>query len=92
MQVSSIGVVILRMNEKRNAQRHRVLKAGTIGIPGGGAIDCMVRNMSASGAAVEVETPLGIPDAFTLVIEADHFSRPCRVTWRKGKRIGVKFV
>lgn len=80
------------MNEKRIAPRHRVLKAGTVAIAGGGVIDCTVRNMSESGAAIEVESPLGIPDAFTLVIEADHVSRPCRVSWRKGKRIGVKFV
>jgi hypothetical protein len=33
------------MDEHRNAPRHRVLKAGTIGF-GGSAINCMVRNIS----------------------------------------------
>jgi hypothetical protein len=53
--------------EKRNADRHRVLKAGTIEF-GGAAINCMVRNMSITGAALDVASPVGIPDQFTLVL------------------------
>jgi len=79
------------MNEHRIAPRHRVLKAGTIEF-GGGAIDCAVRNLSASGAALEVASPLGIPDQFNLIIAADHSSHRCRVVWRKDKRIGVTFT
>lgn len=79
------------MNEHRNAPRHRVLKAGTIEF-GGGAIDCVVRNLSDTGAALEVSSPVGIPDRFTLVIAQEHVSRPCRVMWRKEKRIGVAFI
>jgi hypothetical protein len=62
-------------DEHRAAPRHRVLKAGTISF-GGGGIDCTVRNISATGAALEVVTPLFIPDRFTLVIQTDQFSRP----------------
>jgi hypothetical protein len=38
------------------------LKAGKISF-GGGAIDCTVRNLSETGAALEVTTPVGIPEA-----------------------------
>jgi hypothetical protein len=76
------------MDEHRIAARHRVLKAGTIEF-GGGAIDCTVRNISATGAALEVTSPLGIPAQFTLVSDGNHL--PCRVVWRKEKRIGVTF-
>jgi hypothetical protein len=72
------------------AQRLRVLKAGSISF-GGAAIDCVVRNVSATGAALEVASPVGIPDEFTLVIEADNVRRRCAVVWRKEKRIGVAF-
>jgi len=78
-------------DEHRNAPRHRVLKTGTIEF-GGGGIDCVVRKMSDTGAALEVTSPVGIPDHFTLVIPQDHAARPCRVMWRKEKRIGVAFV
>jgi PilZ domain len=78
------------MAEKRNVGRHRVLKAGTIEF-GGGAIDCMVRNMSNTGAALDVSSPIGIPEHFTLVFPADGLHMPCHVVWRKEKRIGVAF-
>jgi hypothetical protein len=59
-----------------------VLKAGSIQF-GGGAIDCTVRNVSETGAALDVVTPLFIPDRFTLAVQADQLSRPCRIVWRK---------
>jgi len=79
------------MDDHRIAPRHRVLKAGTIKF-GGGGIDCTVRNFSATGAALNVVSPVGIPDQFELVVLAEKFRRPCRVIWRKEKRIGVAFV
>jgi hypothetical protein len=78
------------MIEKRVFPRHRVLKAGTIEFDGG-AINCMVRNMSNIGAALDVNNPVGIPEHFTLVFPADGLHLPCRVAWRKEKRIGVAF-
>jgi hypothetical protein len=57
-----------------HAQRHRVLKAGSI-MFGGATIDCVVRNQSATGAALEIASPIGIPDEFTLVIAADDVRR-----------------
>ena len=78
------------MEEKRIARRNRVLKAGTVEF-GGGAIDCTVRNVSETGAAIEVVSPLYIPDRFTLVVQTEKLKRHCRVVWRKEKRIGVTF-
>ena len=75
-------------DEHRIATRHRVLKGGRIQF-GGGSIDCTVRNLSETGAALDVTSPLGIPTEFMLV--ADGIQRPCRVVWRKEKRIGVTF-
>ncbi|WP_334369133.1 MULTISPECIES: PilZ domain-containing protein [unclassified Bradyrhizobium] len=78
------------MDEHRIAPRRRLLKAGKISF-GGAVIDCTVRNLSETGAALEVISPVGIPERFTLVIEADHIHVPCRVVWRKETRIGVHF-
>jgi hypothetical protein len=79
------------MSETRIAPRKRVLKAGTIEF-GGGAIDCTIRNISETGAALEVVSPLYIPDRFTLFVQTGQLKRPCRIVWRKAKRIGVVFV
>ncbi len=78
------------MNEQRDSRRQRVLKSGTIAFNGSG-IDCVVRNISATGAALEVESHSGIPPTFDLIISGK-FSEHCHVLWRKDKRIGVIFV
>ena len=78
------------MDERRDKARHRVLKAGTIEF-GGGAIDCTIRNLSGTGAALDVSSPVGIPDHFSLFVQADGTHLACTVIWRKEKRIGVRF-
>lgn len=79
------------MDEHRVAPRRRLLKGGKITFGGGAAFDCTIRNLSETGAALEVISPVRIPERFTLVVEADHRHLPCRVVWRKEKRIGVHF-
>ena len=78
------------MSEHRIATRHRILKAGTIEFSGD-AISCTVRNISDTGAAVEINSPLWFPDRFTLSITSDGLRRPCHIVWRKEKLIGVAF-
>jgi hypothetical protein len=78
------------MDQTRIVPRRRRLKAGTIEF-GGGGIDCTVRNISQTGAALEVVSPLFIPDRFTLFVPSEQLKRPCRIAWRKQKRIGVTF-
>jgi PilZ domain len=75
----------------RIALRRRILKAGSIQLGGGGIIDCIVRNLSETGAALDVVTPLFIPNRFTLAIQTEQLERPCRIIWRKERRIGIAF-
>ena len=75
---------------RRKAPRRRVLKTGSIEF-GDTAIECTVRNMSAMGAAIEVVTPLFIPDRFTLFIQSEQSRQTCRIVWRTGRRMGVAF-
>jgi hypothetical protein len=85
MATAQIGI------EKRAAPRHRVLKHGTLAFDGGGGVECLVRNISSSGARVDVDNPRGLPDSFTLVIETDHFRRHCHAVWSSERRLGVAF-
>jgi hypothetical protein len=75
---------------RRNAPRRRVLKTGSIEFADT-AIECTIRNMSEGGAALEVVSPLYIPDRFTLFIPSEQSKRTCQITWRTGKRMGVVF-
>jgi hypothetical protein len=65
-------------------------KAGTIEF-GSSAIPCLIRNLSASGASIEVNTPLWFPDRFTLWIPSDGTRQACQIAWRREKRIGLAF-
>jgi len=78
------------MEERRAAPRHRVLKAGTIEFSGE-VIPCTVRNLSDSGAGIEVTSPLWFPDHFVLALPSEGWRKPCSVVWRDEKRVGVVF-
>lgn len=80
------------MSEKRRSPRRRTLKGGTIFFGVAASVDCTIRNMSETGAALEIESLVGIPDDFTLLIKPELLKRKCRVVWRSGKRIGALFV
>jgi hypothetical protein len=76
--------------ETRIAPRYRVMKPAQIE-HGGDKIPCTVRDLSITGAALEVSHPTGIPEKFTLVLPEDGLKLPCRVVRRTDFRIGVAF-
>jgi hypothetical protein len=79
-------------SEQRKKPRHRTLKAGRIIFnQRRSVLDCTVRNLSSTGARLDVPSTVGIPEAFELIIESDEIARSCRVAWRTERRIGVLF-
>ena len=78
------------MVETRIAPRYRASKAATIEF-GGGAVDCMIRDLSITGAALTVSNEICIPEKFRLVVHSDGLCLPCHVVWRRGYRMGVAF-
>jgi hypothetical protein len=72
--------------------RRRVLKGARIAFNDHATtMDCVVRNLSDRGACLNVESPIGIPDSFDLLVD-DASVRHCRVTWRRATQIGVAFA
>jgi len=82
---------ILVMDEKCTPERHRMLKHATIMFGWAAGISCVVRNVSPTGACLEVASHSGIPDTFDLVFDHDKSRRACEVIWRKRLLIGVTF-
>ena len=79
-------------SNRRIATRHRVLQGGAISFHHLGAkIDCTARNLSETGACLLVQSPIGIPDDFDLLLDRERAPRRCHVVWRSANRIGVKF-
>lgn len=77
--------------ERRKTPRRRVLKGATISFNRAGGITCMVRNLSAGGACLELECAVGIPREFVLVLDSDRSSFASRIVWTGPHHIGVAF-
>ena len=77
--------------DRRIAPRMKTLKGGQISGPNGDSLKCIVRNVSATGASLEVHSP-ALLDIFDLVFDDGQWPRrSCSVVWREATRIGVKF-
>jgi hypothetical protein len=76
--------------EKRTARRFKVLKGATVAF-GGNGVACTVRNLSSSGAAIDLASAVSLPPSCMLVIEADQFIRRCHPVWSNDRRVGVAF-
>jgi PilZ domain len=78
------------MTERRGSPRRKVLKGARIAFASEG-IACTVRNLSESGAGLDVPNALSLPPTFMLVIERDGFMRRCHPVWCNDRRVGVAF-
>jgi PilZ domain-containing protein len=79
------------MVETRIAPRFRVSKPAQIEY-GGDKTPCTIRDLSVTGAALELsDRSATVPAAFTLIVPDDKLKLPCRVVWRTAFRMGVTF-
>lgn len=79
-------------NEKRSLLRRKVLKAARITLDGGiSHIPCTMREISETGARLQVGNGHAVPSAFDLVVELDGMRARCEVIWRQAGVIGVRF-
>jgi hypothetical protein len=79
------------MEEKRKYPRTEIDQPAYVS-SGGSVMGCVVRNISAEGAAIDVENPAFVPQNFRLVMANDSSVRECRIAWIQKNRIGVSFV
>jgi hypothetical protein len=79
------------MQERRAIPRQRVFKAGSIEFDDA-KIDCTIRNLSPSGAALDVPSPVCIPHEITIKMIARQTRHHGYVVWRKDGRVGIVFA
>lgn len=81
----------LAVQEKRATFRKRVLKTAQIILSDKTPkLDCAVRNLSNTGACLQLSTTYGIPMNFDIVLDGIH--HPCRAVWRTDTKMGVAFI
>jgi len=81
------------LTRKREA-RKSLRQSGWITFDGGfAARQCVVEDMSTTGAKVTVDDPNALPAKLRLAFARDaRTGRNCEVVWRRGKSVGIKFV
>jgi len=74
--------------------RKSLRQPGWITFEGGfAARECIVEDLSTTGAKVTIDDPIVLPDSFRLAFARDaRTGRNCEVVWRRGQSVGVKFV
>jgi PilZ domain len=82
----------LSIGERRTSARQRRLNGAKIIFNNNSSVfDCVVRDLSDTGARLRVASPIGIPDSFDLRIDRNGACYPSKVVWRSADYIGVIF-
>ena len=74
--------------------RKSLRQPGWITFEGGfAARECIVEDLSTTGAKITVDDPIVLPASFRLAFARDaRTGRNCEVIWRRGQTVGAKFV
>lgn len=81
-----------RHDERRRAERHAARDLCEIIVDRSGyAVPCLVHNISDTGALIE-SNDKSLPDRFILTNYTRGERVVCRVAWRKGSLLGVRFA
>src|SRR5215468_8042802 len=80
------------VQERRNSARSRILKGAKLLLGTSSVIDCVLRNVTNSGARVQIANTVELPDMLSLTLDGGYSVRPCRVVWRSLSETGVEFI
>ncbi len=80
------------MAERRQYPRLRVLKGAKIVLGTTSLFDCVVRNLTNTGARVEIPSSVDLPDVAAITFDGGRTCRPCRLAWRSLNEAGVQFL
>jgi len=79
------------MLKDREAERKKSLLKARIRVSNNVTFDCLVRNISSTGAKLEFASPYVLPAAFNLEIPSRSVVLRCQLQWRTGDAAGVNF-
>jgi hypothetical protein len=80
------------MSERRIATRQKSFLRGRIYFNNRrSAVDCLIRDISDTGARLIFSSTIAIPDVADLYIPQKEQTLPVHVQWRRGDEVGVAF-
>lgn len=80
------------MVERRKSGRSRVLKSAKLVLGRSAIIDCVVRNVTNTGARLQIANTVDLPKEFEMTFDGGYSIRPCRLVWRTVTETGVEFI
>jgi hypothetical protein len=80
------------MWERRGERRQLVLKEGRVMLTDFVWVDCLVRDLSSTGARIEFERPIRLPAEFRLCIVSADLTIPATPVWQRRLEAGIRFV
>lgn len=78
--------------ERRQELRRKTLLSGRIEFFNRSVFDCVVRNLSDSGARISCDQQIVLPDVFDLVLVKQQARKRVRTIWRGEGGIGIAFL
>jgi hypothetical protein len=79
----------LRLERRLSPRRNTNIRA-EIAFDGGRTLACIVKDISETGARIEV-TSVGLVPNWLMLLVPGHQPQSCRVVWRTLKEIGLQF-
>ena len=81
------------MSDLRASPRRRTLLGARIEFDNRtSTMDCVVRDISDTGARLALASPVVLPETFSLIIEPQHKRYRARVKWQRLSFAGVQFA
>jgi methyl-accepting chemotaxis protein len=80
------------MQERRRLARSRVIKSAKLVVGTSSVVNCVVRNLTNTGARIEVPDTTVLPETLVLTFDGGRSMRSCRLVWRTINETGLEFV
>jgi len=81
-----------RNRERRSNARSRMQKGVKLILGKSSVMDCVVRNVTNSGARLHLPNTIDLPEVFELTFDGGYSFRRCRIVWRSVTEAGVQFI
>ena len=80
------------VQERRKLSRSRILKDAKLVVGSASTLDCVVRNITNTGARIEIANTMQLPEVVGLTFDGGRTLQECQVVWRRVTETGLKFV
>jgi hypothetical protein len=85
-----MGAAVIR--EKRKSERHRQFLRGFIRLPDNTTVDCVVRDISETGAKLRFKCPAAMAEFFELHVPSKGQIAKAKLIWSNNCEVGISLV